>query len=348
MVHILSYQQNTVCFCGRLKLFAFALEICVPQGSVLGPILFTLYSQPVSDKIREHNISYQKFAHDTQLHKASQPTEFQCLVSDFESCFLSVKAWMLSNKLKLNDEKKKKKTPEAMLVGSHQAINLTDAESIQIGGKNILLNPHVKTLGVFLDNTLSKEQHISHLCRSAYLAMRQIASIRRYLTVKSTVRLVCSFVLSRLDYCGATLAGLPATHIARLQRIQNNAARLVLQKSKRQHVTPLLKQLHWLPIQTRIDYKLATLAFRHVDGSLPQYHSLRPDIYQPSRSLRSSNDRLLKVPRWKLKSFGYRSFSYQGPVVWNSLPTDLKLSSSLSSFKSRLKTHLFKKSYSLC
>ena len=86
---------------------------------------------------------------------------------------------MLSNKLKLNDEK-----TEAMLVGSCQAINLTEAESIQIGGKNILLNPHVKNLGVFLDNTLSMEQHISHLCRSAYLAMRQTASIRRYLTEK--------------------------------------------------------------------------------------------------------------------------------------------------------------------
>ena len=184
---------------GDLNSSPLPLKYGVPQGSVLGPILFTLYSQPVSDKIREHNISYQKFADDTQLHKASQPTEFQCLVSDFESCFLSVKAWMLSNKLKLNDEK-----TEAMLVGPRQAINLTDAESIQIGGKNILLNPHVKNLGVFLDNTLSMEQHISHLCRSAYLAMRQIASIRRYLTEKNTVQLVCSFVLSRLDYCNAT------------------------------------------------------------------------------------------------------------------------------------------------
>ena len=165
---------------------------------------------------------------------------------------------------------------------------------------------------------------------------------------KGKRQLVCSFVLSRLDYCNTTLAGLPATHITRLQRIQNNAARLVLQKPKRQHVTPLLKQLHFFPIQTRIDYKLATLAFRHFDGSLPQHLSSRLDIYQPSRSLRSSNERLLRVPRWKLKSFGYWSFSYQGPVVWNSLPTDLKLSYSLSSFKSRLKTHLFKKSYSLC
>ena len=239
----ISYLTNRTQSVRDLNASPLPLKYGVPHGSVLGPTLFTLYSQPVSDKIREHNISYQKCADDTQLHKAPQPTEFQCLVSDFESCFLSVKAWMLSKKLKLNEEK-----TEAILVGSRQAINLTEAESIQIGGKNILLNPHVKKFGVFLDNTLSMEQHISHLCHSAYLAMRQIASIRRYLTETNTVQLVCSFVLSRSDYCNATLEGLPATHIARLQRIQNNAARLVLQNSKRQHVTPLLKILHWLPI----------------------------------------------------------------------------------------------------
>ena len=122
---------------GDLNSLPLPLKYGVPQGSVLGPILFTRYSQPVSDKIREHNISYQKFADDTQLNKTSQPKELQCLVSDFDSCFLSVKAWMLSNKLKLNHEK-----TEAILVGSRQAINLTDDEFIQIGGnKNILLNP---------------------------------------------------------------------------------------------------------------------------------------------------------------------------------------------------------------
>ena len=134
------------------------------------------------------------------------------------------------------------------------------------------------------------------------------------------MQLVCSFVLSRIDYCKGTLAGLPATHIARLHRITNT-------------------------IQTRIDYNLATL--RNIDDSLLQDLSSRLDIYQPSRSLRSSNDRLLMVSRWKLKSFRYRSFTYQGPVVWNSLPTVLKFSSSLESFQSKLKTNLFKKSYSL-
>ena len=118
---------------------------------------------------------------------------------------------MLSNKLKLNDEK-----TEAMLIGSRQSVYPAKAESIQIGRKNISFNPCVKNLGVFLDNSLFMDQlfmdqHISHLCRSAYLAMRQIATINKYLTEKNP--LFCSFVLSRLGNRNATIAGLPATHI---------------------------------------------------------------------------------------------------------------------------------------
>ena len=149
---------------GDINSSCLPLKYGVPLGSVLEHILFTLYTQPVSDTIRNHNANYQIFADDTQLHKVSQPAELQCSASDFESCFLSVKAWMLSNKLKLNDAKAK-----AMLVGSCQTTNLTKAESILIGGKNISLNPY-KNRSVYMDNTLSMDQHISHLCCSTYLA----------------------------------------------------------------------------------------------------------------------------------------------------------------------------------
>ena len=125
---------------GDLNSSSLPLKYGVPQGAVLGPILFTLYSQPVSDKIREHNISYQKFADDMQLHKASQPISVFSV--RFRVLFSVCEAWMLSNKLKLNDEKTK-----AMLVGSHQTINLTKAESIQIGRKkNFFLNPHEQSV----------------------------------------------------------------------------------------------------------------------------------------------------------------------------------------------------------
>ncbi len=131
----------------------------------------------------------------------------------------------------------------------------------------------------------------------------------------------------------------------------NNRYAALLQKvsthkcTKRDHVTPLLKELHWLPVKYRIQYKLATLAFRHFDSTLPPYLSSSLCTYQPSRSLRSSTERLLKIPKTNLKTFGERSFGYTAPTVWNSLPADLRASPSLPTFKVNLKTHFFRQAF---
>ena len=141
------------------------------------------------------------------------------------------------------------------------------------------------------------KQHISSLCRTTFLGLRRIASIRPFLSNSSIKKkLVTSMITSRLDYCNATFAGVADEQMARMQKIQNNAARLILKKSKLDHVTPLLKELHWLPVKYRIKYKLATLAFRPFDGTLPPYLSSSLCTYQPSRSLCSSTERLLKIP----------------------------------------------------
>ena len=180
------------------------------------------------------------------------------------------------------------------------------------------------------------QQHISSVCRAAYLELRRVASIRPYLTAQ----LVSSAITSRLDYCNSTLAGLPL-QISRLQRVQNNAAKLVLRKSKYDHVTPLLQELHWLPMKFRPQYKIATFVYRFFDGSLPGYLSQTLCAYEPTRNLRSSCEKLLKVPKRNTKTFGERSFSFLAPSVWNSLPSGLRNSSTLPLFKSRLKTLLF-------
>ena len=114
-----------------------------------------------------------------------------------------------------------------------------------------------------------------------------------------------------------------------------------MKKAKHDHVTPLLKELHWLPVQFRIRYKLATLAYRHFDGSLPSYLSNSLHIYQPSRPVRSSGEKLLRVPRRNLKSVGNRCFSFPVPTVWNSLPAPLRNAPSYTQFRSNLKTYLF-------
>ena len=118
---------------------------------------------------------------------------------------------------------------------------------------------------------------------------------------------------------------------------------IFLRRQKSHHATPLLRQLHWLPIKARVEYKLACLAFRHFDCTLPQYLSSELHIYQPSRYLRSSSEKLLKIPKFRLVKYGKKSFKYQTPTIWNSLPVEVRSCSSLPSFKSLLKTHLFRK-----
>ena len=191
------------------------------------------------------------------------------------------------------------------------------------------------------------KQHISSLCCTTFPALRRITSVHPFLSNSSTEKLVASVITSRLDYCNATFAGVSDEQITCIQKIQNNAAQLILKKSKRDHVTPLLKELHWFPVKYRIQYKLATLAFRHSDGTLPPYLSSSLCTYQSSRSLRSSTQRRLKTPKTNLKIFGERSFGYIAPTVWNLLPANLRASPSLPAFKANLKTYLFRQAFGL-
>ncbi len=186
---------------------------------------------------------------------------------------------------------------------------------------------------------------ILSLCRSCNFHLRRLASIRSFMTEDNIAQLVSSLILSRLDYCNSVLIGLPSSTLHRLQKVQNNAARLVLRRRKFDHVTPLLMQPHWLPINFRIQYKLATLAFRHFDGSLPPYLSSLLQTYTPPRMLRSSSEKLLRVCQFNLKSVGNRGFRVQAPKVWNSLPASLRNISDFQTFKSNLKTHLFRQAF---
>ena len=192
---------------------------------------------------------------------------------------------------------------EVLPVASTSRLSSVGRDSVDIGGKRIPFKSSVRNLRVHLDQTLSKQQHISNVCCAAYLELRRIASIRPYSTQSATAQFVSSAITSRLDYCNSILAGLPLKEISFLQRVQNNAAKLVLRKSKYDHVSPLLQELHWLPIKFRPQYKLATFVYRFFDGSLPGYFSQTLCAYEPTRNLRSSCDKLLKVRKHNTKTF---------------------------------------------
>ena len=133
------------------------------------------------------------------------------------------------------------------------------------------------------------------------------------------------------------------------KKIQNSAARIVFQSKKRDHTTPLLQKLHWLPIDFRMQYKIATLCFKSFTEPLfPKYLSELLCTYRPSRNLRSlSDDRVFLKHNFRLKNYGYRSFSHAASDIWNSLPLSIRYSNNLKAFQSNLKTYLFKKAYQL-
>ena len=284
------------------------------------------------------SISHVSYADDTQLSNHAPLSEINPLIKNLENCISEVKGWMSTNKLKLNDDK-----TEALLVASpRNSTSDSLPDSISVDGTTIHFSSSVRNLGVIFDSTLSMHQHILNVCKLAYSELRRISSIRHYLTTDATKVLVCSFVLSRLDYCNGTLSGCPQYLIEKLQKVQNSAARLVLGARRRDHATPLLHSLHWLPVSARIQYKILSLTFNSLFESGPVYLSKLLQLYTPSRQLRSSTDtRTLCPATYKTKTFGSRQFSYQGPQLWNDLPHHVRHSQSSMFFKTQLKKHLF-------
>ena len=182
---------------------------------------------------------------------------------------------------------------------------------------------------------MSVELHIKNVCRSTYSKLCRISTIWHFLSVDSTKTLVSAFVLSRLDYCNLLLSGCPKHLLEKLQK--------VLKAHKWDHVSPLLRTLHWLPIQAHIDYKLSTLCHSFFSDTAPVDLSDLLRVYSSSRQLRSSSDsRTLHIPHMKTETFGHRLFSYTAPSVWNSLPREIRYIQSTAAFKTALKTHLLK------
>jgi len=182
--------------------------------------------------------------------------------------------------------------------------------------------------------------HVNALCVSARHHLRNIGRIRRFLDRSSCERLIHAFVILRLDLNNSLLTGLPRSLIDKLQRCQNIAARIITRTRITDHIMPILRQLHWLPVTRRIEFKLLLLVYRALNGTAPAYISELVQPYQPGRVLRSADTLTLCVPRTR-HAWGDRAFSKAGPALWNSLPADIRAAPSLSAFKSSLKTYLF-------
>ena len=201
---------------------------------------------------------------------------------------------------------------------------------------------YIYGLGVVFNNNLTLETHFSNLSRTLYYEFRRISQLSRFLTKTSLKTLLLAFIMTRIDYCNSLFVNLPDDSLKLLQRFQNRAAKMVLGGRKSDHVTPLLISLHWLPVKARVTYKIALLAFRIIHGMAPQYLKELIELYTPSRSLRSGTQCLLRVPKRSSVRLADRSFAHAAPSVWNSLPIEIRSIKNEDSFRSQLKTHLFR------
>ena len=152
-------------------------------------------------------------------------------------------------------------------------------------------------------------------------------------------------IISKLDYCNSLLYGVPQHLIRRLQRVQNSAARLVSGTRRREHITPTLYILHWLPVQYRVKYKVLLYAYKALHDRAPGYLCELVEKKRHRRDLRSASKHHLEVPRPRTATYGDRSFRVGAARLWNELPEDIKTIGSIPSFKRQLKTHLFKDAF---
>ncbi|KAM9571498.1 uncharacterized protein ACWYII_048524 [Salvelinus alpinus] len=254
------------------------------------------------------------------------------------ACLADISVWMTDHHLKLNLGK----TELLFLPGKDCPFHDL---AITVDNSIVSSSQSAKNLGVILDNTLSFSTNIKAVARSCRFMLYNIRRVRPCLTQEAAQVLIQALVISRLDYCNSLLAGLPACAIKPLQLIQNAAARLVFNLPKFSHVTPLLRSLHWLPVEARIRYKTMVLAYGAVRGTAPQYLQALIRPYTQTRALRSSTSGLLAslpLSKYSSRSAQSKLFAALAPQWWNKLPHDARTAESITTFRRHLKPHLFK------
>ena len=320
------------------------LQYGVPQGSVLGPILFTLYT-PIGHIARQYGLNVHLYADDTQVYatfKMSQPSSQQTCVQLLQQCLADISRWMVVNKLHLNPNK----TEFLVMCAPRQRHKICVTE-LNVAGTLVTSVASARNLGVWFDNSFNMVEHLNQVFKGALVYLHLIKSVRNSIDQPATEKLVHAFITSRLDYCNSLLVNLPKSHLMKLQSVQNMAARVISRKRKYDHISPVLQALHWLPVCERIQYKILLRTYQALHNLAPPYvkDMLSSGENDHTMSLRSSSNQSLTVPRTRMVTYGDRTFSSAAPRLWNMLPNYIKNANSLCKFKTLIKTHLYKKAF---
>lgn len=303
----------------------------VPQGSVLGPVLFNIYIRSIYSSVQSSGFSIYGYADDHQILKTFMPkNQHLCLTEDLSLCFHLIQQWMCKYFLQLNARK-----TQIILFGPPEVLREIPIGGIFLcEGTTIRFVSTIKNLGVMMDSSLTMSNQVCNLKKTCFLTLRKIAKIRNLLTQDNLKTIVNSLVVSCLDYCNALYYGIGQKLQIQLQQIQNAASKIVMGKYKYNHMDDDLNHLHWLPIKKRVIFKIALLVYKSLTGLAPPY------LQELFNYTSHGTDFRLLVPSTSTKH-GARAFSVIGPRIFNSLPRNIKEIDDISTFKKHLKTYLF-------
>ena len=332
-----------------------ALLCGVPQGSLLGPILFLLYIEAVQDIVEPYGLRIKLYADDSQLYVSLVPTDatgWSEAKVDIEECLAKVKRWMVEQWLKCNEAK-----TEFILLGKRSSLSKVSFDPIiNFGGTEITPSEcsgtDGKTLGILLDHNLGLERQVNNVRKQCGLMLRNLWQLHRCFDVSTKIMLIKQLILSRIDYSNILYCGLPGRVLGGLQKLLNACVRFIFNIHGHQDsYTEYFRQCHILPISYRLDFKACLIAYKIVNGTAPCY--LQELVPRDENWGASRETRMTSVPDpYRLKhpkmtsinaksKLRRRRLSVFLPSVWNELPLELRSIPNVDTFKSRLKTHFF-------
>lgn len=302
----------------------------VPQGSILGPLLFNIFVITLESAIKHCSIHY--YADDVQLKLSFKVSELDQAVNSINEDLNSFYDITMKNGLKINATK-----TEAILIGNKKLKSELNQEIVlKVKNEKIKFSESVKNLGVVMDDQLTYKKHVTNLCQSAYAKLRSLYHLRNYISKEAKLKLSDSLVLSRLNYCDAVYGPcITAENVHKLQKVQNSCVRFALHVPYRDHISPYLSDIGWMDMRTRRWVHLCCLVYKVIKSQKPEYLSekLEKRSEAHTQTTRRCNS-TLSIPVHSTAHFK-NSFSYQAANIYNQIPDDLKNLSYLS-FKSSL------------
>uniref|UniRef100_A0A3B3HXE2 Uncharacterized protein n=1 Tax=Oryzias latipes TaxID=8090 RepID=A0A3B3HXE2_ORYLA len=291
-------------------------------------MLFSLYLLPLGSILRKHNCASHCYADDTQIYVPITKKDAH-FISPLIKCLEELKIWMALNFLHLNEEK-----TEVIVFGPS---GNSESHPIALGSLTPSVKSIVTNLGVKMDNGFNLDKQISSVVRSSFFQLRQLAKVKSFLSRKHFETVIHAFVTTRLDYCNSLYFGAPHSSLSRLQLVQNAAARLLTGTRKREHITPVLASLHWLPVHFRVCFKIILFVFKSLNGlALPTSLSGYTCIPLPAHL-----DQLTSCS-WMCQGHGGNSEGIEHlPLLAPACGMQDRQARSVNDFKSKLKTHLF-------